>query len=146
MRKRGFTLIELLIVIAIIGILAAIALAALDVARSKGKDAAIQSDLNAIRTQAAIYYRDSGGNGYGPAESGCVTTVAMNMFSDPHIRRAVSAADSVNGDGTVTCNVGADSYAVSAQLVADTSKYWCVDSTGVGRVSSSPLGLATVCP
>lgn len=144
--KRGFTLIELLVVIAIIGILVAVALAALNVARSRGRDAAIQVDLNTIRTQAAVYYRDPGGNGYGMPDAACSSTV--NMFGDRTIRRAAEAADDANGpSGTVTCNVSADgtAYAVSAQLVTDTSKYWCVDSTAAGRIESAPLGTATAC-
>ncbi|MDE2021323.1 MAG: type II secretion system protein [Patescibacteria group bacterium] len=145
-RQGGFTLIELLVVIAIISILSAVVLASLNSARKKGSDAAIQSNLDTIRTQAELYYGGVGGNKYGAnaaLESSCTAT--DNMFNDSNIRRAAAAA--VATSGSVTCNVSAlgTQYAVSAQLVSS-SNYWCVDSTSVGKTESSALGTATVCP
>jgi len=46
--SRGFTLIELLVVISIIGLLSSVALAALNTARAKGRDAAVISEVNQI--------------------------------------------------------------------------------------------------
>ena len=54
-RLFGVTVL-LLVVIAIIGILAAIILVNLNTARQKGKDAAIQTQLSSARAQAEIYY------------------------------------------------------------------------------------------
>jgi prepilin-type N-terminal cleavage/methylation domain-containing protein len=61
--KRGFTLIELLIVIAIIGILAAIVLVAVDPAKRLGqsRDARRQSEVNAILNAVLNYTVDNGG-------------------------------------------------------------------------------------
>ncbi|MHB1163403.1 MAG: prepilin-type N-terminal cleavage/methylation domain-containing protein [Minisyncoccota bacterium] len=144
-KKRGFTLIELLVVIAIIGILSAVVLASLNTARSKGSDAAIQSNLSTIRTQAELY-RDStiGNNTYGAADTKCASTV--NMFNDSNIARAAAAANAIDG-GNVTCNVsaGGTEYAVSARLVTDTAKYWCVDSASVGTTTTTALGSNTNC-
>lgn len=55
-RDRGFTIIELLIVMAIIGLLAAIAIPIYSKIRSNAYDAALQSDLrqSAIQTEASV--------------------------------------------------------------------------------------------
>ncbi len=57
---KGFTLVELLVVISLIGILATLFLANLNVARERGRDAQRKSDLKNIETALRIYYNDKG--------------------------------------------------------------------------------------
>ncbi|MBT0653010.1 type IV pilin protein [Geomobilimonas luticola] len=57
--NKGFTLIELLIVVAIIGILAAIAIPQFSAYRQKAYNSAAQSDLKNAKTQLESYYADN---------------------------------------------------------------------------------------
>jgi type IV pilus assembly protein PilA len=58
-RKEGFTLIELMIVIAIIGILAAIAIPQFSAYRTRSYNSAAQSDLRNMATAEEAYYVDN---------------------------------------------------------------------------------------
>jgi len=58
-RQAGFTLIELMIVIAIIGILAAIAIPQFTVYKARGYNAVSKSDLKNAYTAAQAYFTDN---------------------------------------------------------------------------------------
>ena len=123
--KRGFTLIELLVVIAIIGILASVVLASLNSARDKGEDAAIKSNLNNTRAQAAIYYDDNG-------NYTDVCTASGGL------------ADLVTAAGG-TCRDEADSWIAYAALSSASSSSYCVDSEGNATTTAATLTSATAC-
>jgi prepilin-type N-terminal cleavage/methylation domain-containing protein len=55
MKKHGFTLIELMIVVAILGILAAIVLPQVQGHTVQAKEAAVQDSLHTVRTQIQLY-------------------------------------------------------------------------------------------
>jgi prepilin-type N-terminal cleavage/methylation domain-containing protein len=57
--ERGFTLVELLIVVAIIGILAAIAIPQFAAYRVRSYNASAQSDVRNMRTDLEAYYADN---------------------------------------------------------------------------------------
>jgi len=59
LNQKGFTLIELMIVIAIIGILAAIAIPQFAAYRRKAYNSAALSDLKTVKTTLEAYYADN---------------------------------------------------------------------------------------
>ncbi len=150
--SRGFTLIELLVVIAIIGMLASIVLVALGSTRNKGNDAAIKSNLSTIRSQAEVYAINNG-NSYGsfngdtvPTLTGsgsvCLTQTTGNLFADPTIKSAMTAAQRASGN-VMTCYSNGNSWAVLVALrLPNAGSAWCADSTGFAGVVTTASQLS----
>lgn len=88
--KSGFTLVEVLVVIAILGILAAVGLASFTSSQMKGRDSQRKSDLKQISNALEIYYNDynryptsSNGKIAGcPVSSSTVCDWGIGQFTD----------------------------------------------------------------
>jgi prepilin-type N-terminal cleavage/methylation domain-containing protein len=152
-KSVGFTLIELLIVVAIIGVLAAVIIASLNSARGKGNDAAVQSDLRNANAQAELYYSDNTTliNSY---KNVCTATIASDgalgigtfvtaaaLVSKSVVNNAVGTAGTYN---TATCHVDANvtAWAAEAPITGSASAspvMWCVDNSGKSKRETSNL-------
>jgi general secretion pathway protein G len=91
LNKKGFTLIELLIVVAIIGIIAAIAIPNLLNAIQRGKQKRTMADMRAIGTAVEAYAVD---NNFYPAAGSAVSTIAGQV--EPRYIKKVPTNDAWN--------------------------------------------------
>ena len=147
--RRGFALIELLLVIAIIGILAALVLVALGNARDKDKDVRIKSNLGELRTFAEGIY-DSNGASYdvsSPAagqvglcfDKDSTPTSVTCTSDDIRDKVATLQQDTSDAGGTITAASTASQFCVESVL--NGGNYLCLDNTGAFTTGTSP-----VCP
>ena len=78
--KKGFTLIELMIVVAIIGILAAIAIPKFADLINKSKEGATKGSLSSVRSAIQVYYGDN--EGWFPIDSLVVLTTNAKYLNE----------------------------------------------------------------
>ena len=151
-RRRGYTLIELLIVVAIIGIIAAIAIPNLLSAIDKSKQKRSVADIRNIATGVETYLVD---NSHYPIATSMATISSLNPVSlgiQPNYLKVCPTRDGWGGSyryGSDSAGTGSDytisSYgkdgAVSASSVGVTHDFDCDIIYQTGQFMSYPDGL-----
>ena len=137
---NGFTLIELLIVVAIIGILAAIGVISMARARQSGNEASAIGSMRAVISAQAAYAASCGGGGYAQSNSDLAKAPdGSPAFISADLEKA-DLAEGAKAGYIVDINDNADPDNRDVREAVDTCNASTENSRALYHLAADPLG------
>lgn len=121
MRNKAFTIIELLVIVAVIGVLAAIVIVNITSLKSRAKDAAVRENMSSFFKLASDYLETHGNYG-----GFCNYQPTIDLFD---------IVPAYEGKKTKFCQHDSDDWIICAVLnyPEDRTTAWCIDRSGIRK-------------
>jgi prepilin-type N-terminal cleavage/methylation domain-containing protein len=133
-RIAGFTFIEIMVVIAVIGIAAAISYGFLNGAQARGTEAKLKGDLANIVKQAEVDRTTT---------NNMNIVCGINGYTQSPDMAELFASAAASARQPVLCNSNATQFVVAVALA---SGYWCADASGAKKLINNPITTELTCP